>query len=93
MAWIVGEILDELVSLGLQNDTLVIFTSDQGASADNCQSSHYNGGFRGGKGHSWEGGYRVPAIAWWPNTLPANTTSDTLINHMDIFPTVVKLAG
>lgn len=93
MAWVVGGILDELVAQSLQNNTLVIFTSDQGASQDSCRSSHYNGGFRGGKGTTWEGAYRVPAIAWWPNTLAAGTESDTLINHMDIFPTALKLAG
>lgn len=49
--------------------------------------------FKGGKGSSWEGGLRVPAIAWWPGTVPAGTVSDTIVSTMDLYPTVLHMAG
>ncbi|XP_039261822.2 arylsulfatase-like [Styela clava] len=93
MAWAVGKVLDQLKTLGIDKDTLAIFASDHGARQPTCDSTWSNGPFRGGKGTTWEGGIRVPAIAWWPGTLPANTISNTFINHLDIWPTAVKLAG
>lgn len=86
--WSVGEILNTLRELGLEKNTMVLFTSDNGG-AGGCS----NAPLRGGKGSTWEGGMRVPAIFWWPGTIPANTSCDEIATAMDVFPTIAKLAG
>jgi arylsulfatase A len=91
--WSVGEILNELKALGLDENTFVIFTSDNGP----WLSMGENGGSAGllyqGKGTTYEGGMREPMIAWWPGKVPANTISEALASSMDIFPTFCALAG
>ncbi len=91
--WGVGEILKALKKAGVDENTFVIFTSDNGP----WLTMHLRGGssglLRGGKGSSWEGGYRVPAIVRWPGVIPAGTTSRQICSMMDLFPTIVKLAG
>jgi len=47
----------------------------------------------GGKASSWEGGVRVPAIAWWPGTIAAGGVSSEVVSTLDVFPTLLKLAG
>jgi len=88
--WSVGQVLDTLRQLDLDKKTLVIFTSDNGG-----QPRHgaVNAPLRGGKGSVFEGGMRVPTIAWWPGTIPAGTQTDTLTSMMDVLPTFAKLAG
>ena len=88
--WSVGQVLETIRQLGLEQNTLVLFTSDNGG-----QPRHgaVNEPLRGGKGSTWEGGMRVPTIAWLPNRIPAGTQSDALTSMMDILPTFVKLAG
>jgi uncharacterized sulfatase len=86
--WSVGEVLRALEERGLRDDTLVIFTSDNGA--------WYQGstqGLRGRKGMPWEGGQRVPFIASWPGRLPAGATVGVPAMNIDLFPTVLRLAG
>ena len=86
--WSVGEVLRALEERGLRDDTLVVFTSDNGA--------WYQGstqGLRGRKGMPWEGGQRVPFIASWPGRLPAGATVDAPAMNIDLFPTVLRLAG
>lgn len=84
----VGRLLAKLQELGLDENTLVIFTSDNGPWYGGS-----SGGLRGMKGTTWEGGYRVPCIARWPGKLPAGRTSDALSITADLFPTSLAAAG
>jgi len=85
-----GQILAALKALDLEKNTLVIFTSDNGAS-DNYGGS--NGPLRGCKGTTWEGGMRVPCIARWPGKIPPGSVCDELTCTIDILPTFAHLAG
>ncbi len=87
--WSVGKILDTVRELGLAEKTLVLFTSDNGGS---LRHGAVNTPLRGGKGSTWEGGMRVPTIAWWPGQIPADTSTDAVTGMLDILPTFVKLA-
>ena len=84
----VGEIVAALERLGLEKNTVVFFVSDNGAT-----SFGSNGSLRGNKGQLWEGGHRVPAIASWPGRIAAGSACDDLSIGMDIFPTLLELAG
>ena len=86
--WSVGQVLDTVRELGLSENTLVIFTSDNGGTQRGV-----NAPLRGYKGSTWEGGMREPTIAWWPGKIPAGTETDAVTSMMDILPTFVKLAG
>jgi len=88
MDWSVGEVLEALRANGLAESTLVIFTSDNGGTPRGV-----NRPLRGFKGATWEGGVRVPAIAWWPGKVPAGTSSDAMCGMFDILPTFAALAG
>jgi arylsulfatase A-like enzyme len=89
--WSTGQILDALDEYGLSEDTLVLFTSDNGPwlDVDDCGLA---GPLRGGKFDVWEGGVRVPAIARWPGEIPAGATCRELVTAMDLLPTVAELA-
>jgi arylsulfatase A-like enzyme len=91
--WQVGEILKTLDRLGLAKTTLVIFTSDNGPWLAKKKESGSSGPLRGGKGSTWEGGVRVPTIAWWPGKVPAGTSVDAVSGTIDLLPTLVTLAG
>jgi len=86
--WSVGEVLATLQRLGLDGNTIVIFTSDNGPWFEGSP-----GPFRDRKGSSWEGGQRVPFIAKWVGTIPGGLVSNEPAMNIDIFPTLVKLAG
>ena len=86
--WSVGRVLDAVREQGLAGKTLVLFTSDNGGT-----QRAVNQPLRGFKGSTWEGGMRVPTIAWWPGRIPAGTTSDTICGMFDILPTLAFLAG
>ena len=86
--WSVGEIEKHLRKKGLADNTLIIFTSDNGPWYEGSP-----GGFRGRKGQSYEGGFRVPFIAKWPVQIPANITSHIPIMNLDLYPTFFHLAG
>ena len=86
--WSVGEVLRALDERGLRDETLVIFTSDNGAWFHGSTQ-----GLRGRKGMPFEGGQRVPMIATWPGQLPAGTTVEAPAMSIDVFPTVLRLAG
>jgi arylsulfatase A-like enzyme len=85
-----GRILTALKDLGLDKQTLVVFTSDNGAS-DRYGGS--NAPLRGHKGTTWEGGMREPAIFWWPGNIPAGKTCDEIAVTMDLVPTFAALCG
>ena len=91
----VGRVLQALKESGLDSNTLVIFSSDNGAmwrSQDIERFGHRaNGIFSGTKGTAWEGGHRVPFIVRWPGKVPASTVSGAVINHTDLFATLAEL--
>ncbi|XP_030649774.1 N-acetylgalactosamine-6-sulfatase [Chanos chanos] len=90
----VGKILGHLVKLGIDKDTFVFFTSDNGAAVmSGPHQSGSNGPFLCGKETTFEGGMREPAIAWWPGRIPAGTVSQQLGSVMDLFTTSLSLAG
>ena len=92
----VGQIVGRLRELGLEKDTLVIFASDNGGySVDHggYVAVSSNGPWRGQKGDLYEGGHRVPAIFSWPGRIAPHRTSDATVLTMDLFPTVMELAG
>ncbi|MEN8132100.1 MAG: arylsulfatase [Pseudomonadota bacterium] len=92
----VGAILDQLETLGLAANTLVIFTSDNGpTSAGGSDLAFFNsaGGFRGGKRKLTEGGIRVPTLARWPGVIKAESVSDHVSAFWDVMPTFADLAG
>ncbi|WP_128544269.1 sulfatase family protein [Larkinella soli] len=91
--WSVGEILAELKKQGLDKNTLVIFTSDNGPWLNYGDHAGSSGGFREGKGTSFEGGQRVPCLMRWPGVVPAGRVSNKLLSTLDILPTVAKLCG
>ena len=91
--WSVGEIMKELKTQGLDDNTIVIFTSDNGPWLNYGDHAGSSGGFREGKGTSFEGGQRVPAIIRWPGVVPAGRVSNKLLSNIDILPTLVKLTG
>ncbi|NLO32881.1 MAG: arylsulfatase [Candidatus Hydrogenedentes bacterium] len=92
----VGRMLDRLGELGIAEDTLVIFASDNGPHREGGADPEFfndNGPFRGIKRDLYEGGIRVPAIAWWPGSIAANTVSDHAWAFWDFLPTAAALAG
>jgi len=91
--WSVGEILKHLTEAGLDKNTLVIFSSDNGPWLIKKENGGSAGPLRDGKGTPYEGGIREPFIAWWPGTLPAGRVSNLPAINMDILPTFCKLAG
>ena len=86
--WSVGQILSKLKELKLDENTLVVFTSDNGPWYGGS-----TGGLRGMKGKSWEGGVRVPMIARWPGRIPPGRVIKAAAGTIDLFPTIVRLAG
>ncbi|MDF7823625.1 sulfatase-like hydrolase/transferase [Pontiellaceae bacterium B12227] len=84
----VGEILQTLEANGLAENTLVIFSSDNGP-----MQLASPGELRGRKGSVYEGGHRVPGVFWWPGTIKAGTESTQTAMQFDLFPTFVELAG
>jgi len=92
----VGRILARLLELGLDQRTLVLFTSDNGPHREGGADPAFfgsSGPLRGIKRDLYEGGIRVPMIARWPGTIPAGRTSDHAWAHWDFFPTAAELAG
>ena len=102
--WSTGRILDLLRDLKLDENTLVIFTSDNGAGMRNAKAkpeerfpgrsmAGTNTPLRGGKGSTFEGGVRVPCIAWWPKTIASGRVDATPWSALDFLPTFVSVAG
>jgi arylsulfatase A-like enzyme len=91
--WSVGEILSALRKHGLERDTLVIFTSDNGPWLSYGNHAGGAGGLREGKGTSFEGGVRVPFVARWPAKIPAGLTCSQPAMTIDLLPTIAEFAG
>lgn len=88
--WAMAVLFFELRRLGLDRNTLVLFTSDNGS---NCRDGASNAPLRGKKATTWEGGQRVPFLAWWPGVIPAGVCSDAMVGAMDLLPTFARLTG
>lgn len=88
--WSTGRILARLKELGIDDNTLVLFTSDNGGAV---QHGAVNKPLRGGKGSTWEGGQRVCFVARWPGQIPAASESDAVTVTFDLLPTFCQLAG
>ncbi|MEM1063718.1 MAG: sulfatase-like hydrolase/transferase, partial [Planctomycetota bacterium] len=91
--WSVGCVLDALRSAGIAENTLVIFTTDNGPWLIMGDRAGSAGPLREGKASSYEGGQRVPCIAWWPGHVPAGSTCEQLVTALDLFPTAAAFAG
>jgi arylsulfatase A len=89
----VGEIMRTLRERGLDENTLVMFISDNGPELNTQVPGGNAGPLRGGKATAWEGGVRVPCLARWPGRIPAGKTRAGIGSVMDLFPTLVGLAG
>jgi arylsulfatase A-like enzyme len=91
--WSVGEIIKALERNGLDKNTLVIFTSDNGPWLNFGNHAGNSGGLREGKGTSWEGGQKVPCIMKWPGVIPEGTICNKLACSIDILPTLAEITG
>lgn len=87
--WSTRVIFDELKELGIDENTIVIFTSDNGSRLENQGGS--NGNLRGRKGQTWEGGQRVPCIVRWPGKIDPGTECNQIATTMDFLPSITKL--
>ena len=88
----VGQLLDKLKELGLEENTIVMYSTDNGAEV----MSWPDGGttpFRGEKNTNWEGGYRVPCAIRWPGVIKPGTVSNDISSHMDMIPTLMAAVG
>jgi len=85
--WSIGEVLHALEENGILQNTLVVFTSDNGPSGVAAQPLH------GGKGSTWEAGFRVPLIIKWPGRIPEESVCHELATMMDFMPTLATIAG
>ena len=88
--WAAGVIFDELRALGIDGETLVVFTSDNGS---NCRNGGSNAPLRGTKGTTWEGGQRVPCVMRWPGRIEAGAENRSIASSIDFLPTFAELAG
>ncbi len=102
--WSIGQVLDALDRAGVSENTLVLFTSDNGSEITGevkpgtydraKQFGHYSSGeLRGAKRDAWEGGHRVPFMARWPRKIKAHSVSDEIICHVDFMATVAAILG
>ena len=91
--WSVGQIFKTLKDLKLENNTIVIFTSDNGPWLREKENGGSAGLLYEGKGSAYEGGMRVPAIAWWPGTIKPNQVSASLATTLDLYVTLAKIAN
>lgn len=91
--WSVGQVIESLKKNGLTENTLVIFTSDNGPWTIFDIEGGSAGKLRNGKGTTFEGGQRVPTIFSFPSKIKAGSVYNDLALHLDVFPTILKLAG
>ena len=88
----VGMMLDLLDELGIAEETLVVYSTDNGPHANSWPDGATTA-FRSEKNTNWEGAFRVPAMARWPGKIPAGTISNEIASHLDWLPTIVAAAG
>ncbi len=90
--WSIGQIMQTLRKLNLEQNTLVIFASDNGPWINYGNHAGSTGGLREGKGTSFEGGQRVPCLMYWKGTIPAGIVCNKLVSGIDILPTLAGIA-
>jgi arylsulfatase A-like enzyme len=88
----VGQLLDHLDSLNLAEDTIVVYTTDNGPHMNTWPDGAMTP-FRGEKNTNWEGGFRIPLVVRWPGQIPAQTVSNEIVQHHDWLPTFLAAAG
>ena len=92
-----GRILDKLDALGIADETIVIFTSDNGGSTTargpGNRPPTSNSPLRSGKGAFYEGGIRVPCVVAWPGVVPPGSVSDEVVSSIDFYPTLLQATG
>lgn len=91
--WSMGEVLATLQRLGIDENTLIIFTSDNGPFLSYGNHAGSAAPFRGGKLTTFEGGMRMPCLMRWPGHIPAGRVCDEIVTAMDLYPTFAKLIG
>jgi len=91
--WSVGEIITTLKEFGLEDNTLVIYTTDNGPWLNYGNHGGNAGGLREGKGTTYEGGFRVPCIMKWPEVIPEGTVCNRMAGSIDILPTIANIVG
>jgi arylsulfatase A-like enzyme len=91
--WSVGQVIEAVKAAGIDKNTFVFFTSDNGPWLIRGQAGGSAGLLREGKGSTWEGGMREPGIAWWPGKIPAGSVCHEIASTMDLLPTCAKFAG
>ncbi len=91
--WYVGKLLDFLDTSGLEENTFVLFTSDNGPWLGLGDRSGSAGPLRDGKFSNYEGGVRVPSIARWPGKIPAGKVSSSVVSTLDLLPTIAAYSG
>jgi arylsulfatase len=91
--WSVGQVMQALETNGLDKNTLVIFTSDNGPWLTFGNHAGSSGALREGKGTTYEGGNRVPCLIRWPGVVPAGRVSNKLLTNMDLLPTIASFCG
>ncbi len=91
--WSTGRILETLRDLGIDEKTLVVFTSDNGPWLQKKEDGGCALPLRGGKFSVYEGGFRVPCVMRWPGTIPAGTVSSEIVSSIDLLPTIAGLVG
>lgn len=89
----VGRIIDLVNELGIGENTLILFTSDNGGHDAVWEGFQTSGPLRGYKRDLYEGGIRVPFIARWPGRIPEGKTNDEVVSHQDLLPTLAEIAG
>ncbi len=90
--WIVGQVLNSVDALGIRDNTIVLFTSDNGVNLSHWPSAG-TASFRGEKGTTWDGGFRVPMLVRWPGKIPANKWTGEFMTSEDWVPTLMAAAG
>lgn len=91
--WNVGRLLDYLDENGLSNNTLIIYSSDNGPWLEKKQDGGCVSPLRGGKFTLYEGGVRTPCVMCWKGKIPANKVSDEIVASIDLFPTIMHYVG
>jgi len=89
---VIGELLDELDALGIADDTIVVYSTDNGPHMNSWPDAGMTP-FRSEKNSNWEGAYRVPAVVRWPGNIPAGTVLNGMVSHNDWFVTFLAAAG
>lgn len=89
----IGKIIGELKAQGLYENTIIIFTSDNGGVASGVHAPTCNKPLKAGKGHMYEGGIREPLIVHWPKAIKTGSKSETIVCTIDYYPTILQMLG